>query len=238
MFSYDAQLVSVTQIARQSIPEVLQLLQAIDATCDDDDGLKWFNWLYLSVTQAVENRVNAGGFNDSAWLAELDVQFAALYFNALCAALTGAPCPGSWQAMFSRRAQTDIARIQFALAGMNAHINHDLPFAIVSTSKSKNTVPRHGTPQYNDYTALNTTLDGLINVAKKELNVRLLGDPLPAASHLEDLIAAWDLAGFREGAWLHAESFWQDSELAAKILEGTMEQVTTFASEALMVPVR
>jgi hypothetical protein len=37
-------------------------------------------------------RVAAGGFNDSAWLAELDVQFAALYFNALYAALTGAPC--------------------------------------------------------------------------------------------------------------------------------------------------
>jgi hypothetical protein len=238
MFSYDAQLAGATQIARQSIPEVLQLLLAIDATCDDDDGLKWFNGVYLSVTQAVENRVNAGGFNDSDWLAELDVQFAALYFNALYAALTGAPCPGSWQAMFSRRDQTDIARIQFALAGMNAHINHDLPFAIVSTSKSKNTVPRHGTPQYNDYTALNKTLDGLINVAKKELNVRLLGDPLPAASHLEDLIAAWDLAGFREGAWLHAENFWQDSALATKVLEGTMEQITTFASEALMVPVR
>src|SRR5580704_14721231 len=135
MFSYDAQLAGATQIARQSIPEVLQLLLAIDATCDDDDGLKWFNGVYLSVTQAVENRVNAGGFNDSDWLAELDVQFAALYFNALYAALTGAPCPGSWQAMFSRRDQTDIARIQFALAGMNAHINHDLPFAIVSTSK-------------------------------------------------------------------------------------------------------
>lgn len=237
MFSYDPQLASATKIARQSIPEVLQLLETIDATCDDGDGLKWFNWLYLSVTQAVENRVNAGGFNDSDWLAELDVQFAALYFNALCAALTGGPCPGSWQAMFSRRDQTGIARIQFALAGMNAHINHDLPFAIISTSKAKNTVPRHGTPQYNDYTALNTTLDGLISVAKKELNVRLLGDPLPAASHLENLIAAWNLAGFREGAWLHAESFWQDSAVAAKILEGSMEQITAFASEALMVQV-
>jgi hypothetical protein len=237
MFSYDAQLAAAAKIGRQSIPEVLQLLQAIDSTCDDGDGLKWFNGLYLAVTQAVENRVNAGGFNDPGWLAELDVQFAALYFKALYAALTGAPCPGSWEAIFSRRKQTDIARIQFALAGMNAHINRDLPFAIVSTSKAKNTVPQHGTPQYNDYTALNTTLGGLIDMAKKELNVRLLGDPLPVASHMEDLIAAWDLADFREGAWEHAESIWQDSALAAKILEGTMEKISTVASEALLVPV-
>lgn len=50
-----------------------------------------------------------------------------------------------------------------------------------------------GTPQYNDYTSVNPTLDGLIDEAKQQLNVRLPGDPLPAVSHLEDLIATWDL---------------------------------------------
>jgi hypothetical protein len=73
--------------------------------------------------------------------------------------------------MFLRRDEAEIARIQFALAGMNAHINHDLPLAIVATCRHRNTVPQHGTPQYNDYTALNTTLDGLIDTAKKTLNV-------------------------------------------------------------------
>jgi hypothetical protein len=237
MFLYDAQLATAVQTVPQAIPEVLRVMQTIDAICADTDGLKWFNGLYLEVTQAVENRVAAGGFNNPVWLAELDVQFAALYFGALYAALTGAPCPGSWEAMFSRRGQTEIARIQFALAGMNAHINHDLPLAIVATCKATNLVPRHGTPEYNDYTALNTTLDGLIDAAKKQLNVRLPGDPLPAVSHLEDLIAAWNLADFREGAWRNAESIWQDSALAADILEGTIEQITTFAGEAMLVAV-
>jgi hypothetical protein len=237
LFPYDAQLAATVQTTPQSIPEVLQVLQTIDATCADGDGLKWFNWLYLSVTQAVENRVAAGGFNDPQWLAGLDMQFAALYFSALHAALTGASCPGSWETLFARRDQVEIARIQFALAGMNAHINHDLPLAIVATCKDANTVPQHWTPQYNDYTALNTTLDGLIDTAKKNLNVRLLGGPLPVVSHLEDLIAAWNFADFREEAWRHAESIWQDFALAADILEGTIETVTAFASEALLVPV-
>jgi Family of unknown function (DUF5995) len=237
LFPYDAQLTVIVRTTPQSIPAVLQVLQMIDAACVDGDGLKWFNWLYLTVTKAVENRVAGGGFDDPQWLAELDVQFAALYFSALHAALTGAPCPGSWEAMFSRRDQAEIARIQFALAGMNAHINHDLPLAIVATCKGWNTVPQHGTPQYNDYTSLNTTLDSIIDTAKKTLNVRLLGGPLPLVSHLEDLIAAWNLADFREGAWRHAESLWQESALAVDITEGTIEKVTAFASEALLVPV-
>lgn len=237
MFPYDAQLAAAAQASPQSISAVLQLMQTIDNTCVEGDGLKWFNWLYLEVTQAVENRVAAGGFNDPAWLAELDVQFANLYFSALYAALTGAPCPGCWEALFSCRNQTRIARIQFALAGMNAHINHDLPLAIVSTCKTANTVPQHGTPHYNDYTAINTTLNSLIDTAKQTLHVRLLGDPLPPVSHLEDLIAAWDLAAAREQSWNSAESLWQDPALVTKVLMDATDGLTTVIGKALLVPV-
>jgi hypothetical protein len=237
MFPYDEQLAAAARISPESIPGVLEVMQTIDNTCDDLDGLKWFNWIYLQVTQAVEARVAAGGFNDPAWLTELDVQFAALYFNSLHAALTGAPCPGSWMAMFSRRNQTRIARIQFALAGMNAHINHDLPFAVDATCKATNTAPRHGTPQYIDYTAINTTLDGLINASKKTLNVRLPGYPLPAASHLEDIVAAWKISSFREVAWTNAEMLWTEPAIAAAVLGAAIGGLTTFAGEALLVPV-
>src|SRR5450631_3022861 len=113
MFPYDAQLAVLVQQPPQSIPGVLQVLQAIDATCADGDGLKWFNWLYLQVTESVETRVNAGGFHDPAWLAELDVQFAKLFFAALSGYLSGGACPGCWRAMFSIRDHTRIARIQF-----------------------------------------------------------------------------------------------------------------------------
>jgi hypothetical protein len=237
MFTYDAQLASGAQEPPQSIQGVLQLLQTIDNTCVDGDGLKWFNWLYLQVTQAVENRVAAGGFNDPAWLSELDVQFAKLYFNALYAALTGAPCPGCWEAMFSCRSQNRVARIQFALAGMNAHINHDLPLAVVAACKATNTEPQHGTAQYDDYTAIDGTLNGLIDTAKQTLNVRLPGDPLPAVSHLEDLMAAWNLAAARENAWNTAGSLWQDSALAAKIRMDGIDGLTTVIGKALLVPV-
>ena len=238
MFPYDPQLASAAQVPPQSIAGVLQLMQTIDATCVDGDGLKWFNWLYLQVTLTVENLITAGGFNDPAWVAELDVQFAKLYFAALNGWLAGGSCPGAWAALLSVRDNARIARIQFALAGINAHINHDLPAAIVATCTATNTIPQHGTPQYNDYIALNTPLDGLIETAKRTLHVRLLGDPLPALSHLEDTIAAWGTSEARVQAWNHAEALWQlrgSPSIAAGYLDG-LDGLTTFGNKALLIP--
>jgi hypothetical protein len=239
MFSYDQALVAAVQTPPQSIADVLQTMQTIDATCVDGDGLKWFNWLYLRVTSAVEERVTAGGFADPQWLSQLDVRFGQLYFGALRSALTGAPCPGCWRALFNSRSNVQIARIQFALAGINAHINHDLSEAIVATCRATNTVPQHGSAQYADYTALNTTLDAIIEPAKQMLSVRLLGEPLPAVSHLADMIAAWGTAAAREEAWKSAEVLWrlQGVPMIASGFMDSLDGLTTFAGKALLVPV-
>ena len=237
MFPYDPAILAAVQTKPQNIGDVLRKMQTIDATCADEDGLKWFNWLYMTVTEAIENKVAGGGFNDPAWLSELDVLFAGLYFDAVAAKLSGGNCPDCWQAMLSVRNQVKIARIQFALAGMNAHINHDLPMAIISTCQAINTVPQHGTPQYNDYSSVNPTLDDLIDEAKQKLNVRLPGDPLPAISHLEDLIATWDLSTFREKAWDTAESLWGESADEINLRMGLRDAIVATLSAALLVPV-
>lgn len=239
MFPYDAQIALAVSAPPHSIADVLRTMQAIDALCSPGDGLKWFNTLYFQVTQAVEDKVNAGGFADPAWLMLLDVEFAKLYFSALQGFLTEGKCSGCWYAMFSVRNDARIARIQFALAGVNAHINHDLPAAIVATATASNIAPQHGTPQYVDYTNLNATLDGLIETAKKELNVRLLGTPLPPVSHLEDSIAAWGTSAAREQAWNHSEALWALRRLpgiAAGYLNG-LDGLTTFGNKVLLAPV-
>jgi len=38
-----------------------------------------------------------------------------------------------------------------ALAGINAHINHDLPVALVQTGKAMRIVPKRGTPEFRDF---------------------------------------------------------------------------------------
>jgi len=242
MFPYDPTLLAAVQVTPQSISDVIQIMETIESTCADGDGLKWFNWLYLQVTQAVETRGSASGsgsFTDSAWIAALDVAFARYYLGAIRSSLSGAPTPGCWQALFDLRNQTSLARIQFALAGINAHINHDLPQAVLATCRATSIAPQHGTTQYNDYTALNTTLDSLINAAKVTLRVRLLGDSIPPVSGLDNTLAAWSVAAAREAAWNNAELLFHlaDAPPLASAFLGTLDGLTALASKTLLVPV-
>jgi hypothetical protein len=235
MFAYDDELLAAVQDAPQSVDEVIRTMQAIDAICSDGDGLGWFNRLYLDVTQAVGARVAAGGFQDAAWMAALDVQFAGLYFGALQTSLSGGAAPRCWKVLFERRDWTALARIQCALAGVNAHINHDLPMAIVRTGAA----PVHGDAHYNDYTALNATLNTLVDGAKAELHVRLLGDLLPPVSHLEDTLAAFSMTAAREAAWNHAEMLWAlrgFPGLSARTVD-SLDGMTAVIGKALLVPV-
>jgi hypothetical protein len=234
MFPYDATLLVIAQSQPQSIAGVLEVLRAINAACADDDGLKWFNWLYLQVTEAVEARVASGSFAEGAWLAELDVRFASLYFGALAGSLSGGAAQGCWRALFRLRGERSIARIQFALAGINAHINHDLALAIDATCRATGTIPVHGSRQYTDYTAVNSTLNGLIEAAKQTLGVRLAGDALPPVNHLEDMFAAWSVQAARESAWTNAELLWG---MPAGPLVDMIDGLTTVAGKALLVPV-
>lgn len=239
MFAYDSQLRTLLQTTPASIADVLATMQSIDSLTVDGDGLKWFNWLYYQVTKAVEDKVQSGGFTDPAFLALLDVQFATLYFNALKGSLGGQSIPDCWQTLFSCRDDVHLARIQCALAGINAHINHDLPLAIVATCQVMNLIPHHGTSQYNDYTGLNTTLDSLVESAKETLHVRLLGDALPPVSVLENTIAAWNVSAAREAAWNNSEILWhlRPEPLLVTGFDNTLDGLTTVVSKGLLVDI-
>ena len=245
MFPYDTALLTAVEPTPQTIPDVLQILENIQSICIDGDGLKWFNWLYLQVTQAVEARVNLADpasparFTNPAWIALLDVAFARYYFGAVQSSLSGAPTPGCWQALFAVRNQPEIARIQFALAGMNAHINHDLPQAVLAQCRAEQIEPQRSTPQYADFTSLNTTLDGLIQQAIKDMRLRLLGEELPPVADFDDRVAAFSIGAAREVAWENAELLWRTDSLlpAFDAFLLSLDTATAVASEALLIPI-
>jgi uncharacterized protein DUF5995 len=115
-----------------SIDGVLSVMTAIDSALPDTDGLKWFNRLYLQVTRSVRQAVGGTAFRDARFMTQLDVVFANLYFAAVAAG-EGDPdrAPSAWRPLLRARTTPRIARLQFALAGMNAHINRDLPLGLV-----------------------------------------------------------------------------------------------------------
>ncbi len=98
--------------------------------------------------------------------------------------------------------------------------------------------PVHGDPHYQDYTAVNGTLNSLVDAAKTELHVRLLGDLLPPVSQLEDTVAAFSVTAAREAAWNHAEMLWAlrgFPRLSTRMTD-TLDGMTAVIGKTLLVP--
>src|SRR5262245_4527593 len=133
-----------------TVAGVIARLEAIEAALPAIDGLACFNRMYLQVTRQVVNGLEQGFFADRAFMTYLDVTFAGLYFGAAAAAGGAAAVPLAWRPLLEQRADTGIEPVQFALAGMNAHINHDLPLALVATCTALATSPDAGA-HFADY---------------------------------------------------------------------------------------
>src|SRR5690242_9055221 len=116
-----------------TIDDVVALLQAIADALPAGDGVAWFAKLYREVTRSVGTALVPGTFRDPAFVLQLDLAFAGLFFDALRGSLASPPSvPKAWDPLFEARESRRIAPIQFAFAGMNAHINRDLPIALVT----------------------------------------------------------------------------------------------------------
>src|SRR6185503_16041004 len=124
-----------------TVDEVLARLEELDKTLPDTDGVKWFNKLYLEVTQQVAQSAPTLEQDAPGFLEALDVFFGNRYFDAFDAAAKNQYPYHAWKPLFKARKNPDIAPIQFALAGMNAHINHDLAIGVCDTCKSRGEKP-------------------------------------------------------------------------------------------------
>ena len=99
----------------------------------DGDGRLAFHATYLRTTQAVAQALRDGAFADPGWVDRWDVAFARLYLDALDAARRGEPVPEPWAVAFGvAAAEPDLPAVRHVLLGMNAHINYDLPQALIA----------------------------------------------------------------------------------------------------------
>jgi hypothetical protein len=226
-------------LTEAGVGDVIARLQAILPPLARNDGVACFTRLYLAVTEAVEVEIESVGFADPAFLADLDRRFAEFFFAAC-----GAPPanrPAAWAPLFAVRGRTGIAPIQFALAGMNAHINRDLPVAIVATCEHAAVEPREGSPQHQDYRRVNVVLAAVeARVKAQYLTGRLQAlDRLTHRVHrLDDVLAMWDIRRARDAAWTNAETLWALREtppLYRRYL-GVLDRSVGLAGRGLLTP--
>lgn len=121
-----------------------------------ENPLADFNRLYLTITTRVLERLYDGGFADPGFLSRLDVEFAARYFDALRLWTDASDhCPRAWAVLFRHIDGPECRPLPSAAAGVNAHINFDLPFALVTTFDHLGMDPVDDSDQHRDYQQIN-----------------------------------------------------------------------------------
>lgn len=233
------QILAGTPVA--TIEEATAIMEAIDRTLPDEDGLKWFNRLYLRVTVSVGSAVGAAHFSDPVFLARLDVVFANLYFSALAAGLADVDAaPSAWRPLLLARHHRGIARIQFALAGINAHINRDLPDGIVESFVALGGDPITDRLRKQDFDRVNDLLERVEQEVKSEFSVGAIEVVDRLGGPVDDAVAFWKVRKARSAAWTNARVLWalRATPLLRDEFFSRLDGLVGVSGRGLLLPVR
>jgi Family of unknown function (DUF5995) len=97
-----------------------------------DDANRHFVAMYLRTTEAMKEALVGGRFADPLWVERWDAAFARLYLDALDASNQGTE-PRPWAIAFeTARRRPQLPPLRHVLLGINAHINYDLPQALLA----------------------------------------------------------------------------------------------------------
>ena len=146
---------------------------------------------------------------------------------------------GAARPVGAARGRRGVLPLQFALAGMNAHINRDLPVALVRTCEGRQIELRRKSPQQRDFRKINSLLAVVEEQVKAELVTEALRDLDVALGDLDDVLAMWKVERAREAAWIYAETLWtlRDSPQRSTQFLRTLDRTVGFAGRGLLRPV-
>jgi hypothetical protein len=202
----------------ESIDEVVERLAAIrdhaarTSLLGEGDGIAAFSTLYHIITRRIGDLERDGDFRAPGFLVRLDIEFAERYFQALRSyAEDIASAPRVWRVLFDNRSDPHVAPVNFAVAGVNAHINFDLACALVATW-------RHVEPdgdgedgaQFHDYRLVNEVFEAEMDPLREGMDSLLSAGPDGAiwdraANWMADLVVRFT----RDLAWNEAERVWR-----------------------------
>lgn len=196
------------------------------------DGVAVFGGVYRQVTDAVAQHLTLDGyFTSPPDVARLDALFADRFLAAL-----GAPVPPAcWRPLLDLRRHPGIRPVQFALAGMNSHIEHDLPLSVVDSCRSLDCPPE---ALEADFHRINDLLAGVEDQVRESLL------PLPAELDVTDpllhLLGSWSIDAARDAAWASARMLWdlRDRPDTYAAAAGALDRCTGMTSRCLLTPLR
>jgi len=221
----------MAQLAQFMTPvdAVLSRMRTLDATLPEWDGVAVFNRVYLAVTEEVDRRLDAGEFPDAEAAITLDARFAERY---LTVAEDGSP-PACWRPLLQFRRHPGVRPLQFALAGINAHIGHDLALAVVDTCRTLGCEPADLEDEFD------RVGDLLVSLEERIRDDLMPGpDLLQIADPLTHLLGSWSLERARDAAWAAARALWALRGLPdlAEEFADRLDAAVGFAGRMLLTP--
>ncbi len=222
------------------IAELTQRGDAMVAARGAADGVVCFNRLYLRMTVAIGGAASqAGFFADPAGVVRLDPIFAQLYFAAIDADTAGGLPSRSWAALFAARAEPGTASLQFALAGMNAHINHDLVVALLELWEQTGGRPPRDSDAYRDFNRVNELVRVELEAEKAELATGVIKQIDMLAGPIDSAVAMWSIEAAREHAWTTAEGLWdaRGHPVALDVAIAAIDRIVAVVGAGLLQPI-
>ncbi|MFE2043588.1 DUF5995 family protein [Streptomyces sp. NPDC059477] len=228
------------------VDAVVARMRTLDETLPARDGVAVFNRVYLAVTRAVAQEIGTGRcagpraattpdvrFADPRVAATLDVRFAERYLTAVDAAAQGRRPPACWRPLFQLRRHPGVRPLQFALAGVNAHIGHDLALAVVDACRTLDCAPAELEDEFDRVGDLLATLE-------EHIREELMPGPdlLRIADPLTHLLSAWSLEHARDATWAAARALWALRALPDVAAEFTdrLDAAVGFAGRMMLTP--
>ncbi|PKW06538.1 hypothetical protein SAMN05428944_6407 [Streptomyces sp. 1222.5] len=215
------------------VDAVLRRMRALDAALPERDGVAVFNRVYLAVTEEVGRHLHGGRFGDPRAAIALDVRFAERYLAAVDTVAAGRRPPACWRPLLQLRHHPGVRPLQFALAGINAHIGHDLALAVVDACRTLGCEPAELEDEFDRVGDLLVSLE-------ERIREDLMPGPdlLQIADPLTHLLGSWSLERARDATWAAARALWalrRCGDLAEEFTE-RLDAAVGFAGRMLLTP--
>ena len=193
--------------AYRSLDEVVTGLSALEKRFRaEHDRRAIFLTLYGVVSAEMRDRVAQRAFEDNEWVHRYAVAFANLYRQAQEAYDAGdmQQVPKAWRLCFDAARAGSGLVLTDMLLGVNAHVNHDLPYALHGISIEPDRQKR-----YRDHSAVNAVLGAVTERATQQI-AGLYAPGIAGLDHvagdLDEMFSAFSLEVGRESAWESALS--------------------------------
>jgi hypothetical protein len=125
-------MIALTGRGTMGLEQVVADLRRRRATIGDDDPRRFFHGAYTRAVSSLLASLDSGMFVDPDWVEDLAETLAGFYLSAFDAHDSGDGVPAPWALALGAGRDPALPPLRMVLIGMNAHVNYDLPRALVA----------------------------------------------------------------------------------------------------------